>query len=79
MAIAVERVEKKRWAMRWIAGPNQSEALWGMLCVAPAVLGFVLWYLGPMVASLVLSFTDYQVAGGTNWVGLDNFQTDVQR
>lgn len=74
MAVAVERAERKRWAMRWIAGPNQSEALWGMLCVAPAVLGFVFWYLGPMVASLVLSFTDYQVAGGAHWTGLDNFQ-----
>lgn len=73
MAIAVERAEKKRWATRWIAGPNQSEALWGMLCVAPAVIGFVLWYLGPMVASLVLAFTDYTVAGGADWTGLDNF------
>jgi multiple sugar transport system permease protein len=45
-----------------------------MLCVAPAVLGFVFWYLGPMVASLVLSFTDYRVAGGASWTGLDNFE-----
>jgi len=75
MAIAAERAAGHRRTARWFSGPGQREALWGMLCVAPAVLGFVLWYLGPMVASLVLSFTDYQVAGGADWTGLDNFRT----
>src|SRR6185436_8181506 len=29
---------------------------------------------GPMVASLILSFTDYSIIQKTHWVGLDNYQ-----
>lgn len=45
-----------------------------MLCVAPAVLGFLLWQLGPILASLGIAFTDWKIAGSPHWVGLDNFQ-----
>src|SRR5215218_5709837 len=75
MAIAVGPAKKRNRLAKAFSGPGQREALWGMLCVAPAVIGFVAWYLGPMIASLVLAFTDYQVAGGADWVGVDNFQT----
>jgi ABC-type sugar transport system permease subunit len=75
MAIAVGRTKERRRLSKAFSGPGQKEALWGMLCVAPAVIGFVAWYLGPMIASLGLAFTDYQVAGGADWVGLDNFHT----
>lgn len=48
--------------------------MWGMICVSPAVLGFLLWDVGPMVASFVLSLTDWSVTGSASWVGTANFE-----
>jgi multiple sugar transport system permease protein len=53
---------------------HRSEALWGICCVAPAVLGFFLWQLGPILGSLLISFTDWTVANSPSWIGPKNFQ-----
>jgi raffinose/stachyose/melibiose transport system permease protein len=45
-----------------------------MACAAPAVLGFLFWQLGPIVASLFIALTDWRIAASPNWIGLDNFQ-----
>jgi len=44
--------------------------------LSPWVLGFAAFTAGPMVISLVLSFTDYQVLdpGSTSWVGAGNYR-----
>lgn len=39
----------------------------------PWMLGFFLLVLGPMVASLYLSFTNYNLIGSADWIGLDNY------
>src|ERR1700754_5153164 len=42
--------------------------------LAPWLLGLVLITLIPMVVSLYLSFTDFNlIRSGTEWVGLDNY------
>jgi len=47
---------------------------YGLLFTAPAIVGFLLFTLGPMIASLALSLTDYNVfKAQTAWVGLDNY------
>ncbi|MBA2758067.1 MAG: sugar ABC transporter permease [Chloroflexia bacterium] len=48
--------------------------MWGLICVSPAILGFLLWDIGPMIASIVLSFSDWSVTGTTSWIGTENFQ-----
>jgi len=53
---------------------HRREALWGMLCVAPAVLGFFCWQLGPILGSLLIAFTDWTVANTPHWIGIQNFQ-----
>lgn len=53
---------------------RRQEALWGILCVAPAVLGFLIWQLGPIIASLLIAFTDWNIAGTPDWIGVENFQ-----
>jgi multiple sugar transport system permease protein len=47
----------------------------GYLFVAPFFLGFLLFTLGPFVASLVLSFTKWTGIGAAHFVGLRNYQT----
>ena len=52
---------------------RRNEALWGILCVAPAILGFLIWQLGPIVASLLIAFTDWNIASTPSWIGTENF------
>lgn len=53
---------------------RRQEALWALVCVAPALLGFVLWHFGPIVASLLMAFMDWNMVGTPRWVGTANFQ-----
>ena len=60
-------------SMRWYRRREQAA---GWLFAAPALIGFLVFSLVPMLASLYWSFTDFNVfANTTNFVGLDNFQT----
>src|SRR3977135_4143780 len=43
------------------------------LLLTPWLIGLLAITLGPMLASLSLSFTDYNLLGQTNWVGLNNY------
>jgi multiple sugar transport system permease protein len=52
---------------------RRREALDGYLFMAPAVLGFVLFTLLPMLASFGLGFTEYDLLSAPTWVGLGNY------
>ena len=43
------------------------------LFLTPWLIGLLAITLGPMLASLYLSFTDYSLLGDATWVGLDNY------
>lgn len=43
------------------------------LFASPWLLGLLFFVLGPTIASLGLSFTDYPVIVAPKWVGLQNF------
>lgn len=45
----------------------------GLLFSLPALLGFLLFTAGPMIISLVMSFTDYSIAKPVSFVGLKNY------
>ena len=49
------------------------ENRWGVLMALPAMLGFLLWNLLPMIASLVISFTEWTVVTRPKFVGTANF------
>ncbi|MEU5529055.1 sugar ABC transporter permease [Micromonospora chersina] len=50
------------------------EARWAYVFLAPWIVGFLLFTAGPMVASLWLSFTEYDVINAPRWTGLDNYR-----
>jgi multiple sugar transport system permease protein len=68
-AVPAQRVGVQRRASR----ARRREALAGMLWTSPWLLGFVLFTLGPVLASLFLSFNDYTISGVPKWVGLANY------
>jgi multiple sugar transport system permease protein len=53
------------------------EAIWAYALVSPWVIGFLVWTVGPMVASLVFSFAQYDVVSPLVWRGIGNFREIV--
>jgi multiple sugar transport system permease protein len=53
---------------------RRREAVIGYLYLTPWLLGFILFTLGPMIASLVLSFTDFDLATDPSFLGLRNYR-----
>ena len=49
------------------------EERWGYLYISPWVLGFLIFQLGPMIASLYFSFTRYEFPLKPRWIGLGNY------
>lgn len=65
------------WALRR-AGPVgkllRGEALAGWLFASPWLLGFLLFTAGPIVASIIFSFCDYDVLHPARYVGWNNYR-----
>lgn len=53
--------------------PQHQEALAALAFIAPWIVGFLVFTAGPMVASLVLSFTNYDVLTPPKFIGVDNY------
>jgi multiple sugar transport system permease protein len=51
----------------------QSEALTGWLFIAPALLGFLVFYLFPTLRAIEISFTEWNLLRAPRFVGLDNY------
>ena len=56
--------------------PRRAQVLWGFLFITPWILGFLFFIFGPMLASLYLSMTNYNIErpGEMEFIGLDHYQ-----
>jgi multiple sugar transport system permease protein len=54
--------------------PTRDQPGIAYLFLSPWVCGAVLLTVGPMLASLYLSFTDYDLFTSPNWIGFDNYR-----
>jgi multiple sugar transport system permease protein len=52
----------------------RSEAAAGILFASPWILGFVVFTIGPIIASVIFSLCDYDVLHAARWVGLQNYR-----
>jgi multiple sugar transport system permease protein len=62
-------------ARRWFAGFASRDTWAAYAFLSPWLFGFVVFTAGPMIASLIISFTDYSVIQTTHNVGLANYHT----
>jgi multiple sugar transport system permease protein len=55
--------------------PSTREAIWGYVFIGPWLIGLALFTAGPIVASLVMSMTNFDLlhADQTRFIGLDNY------
>ncbi len=58
---------KRPWTL------SQQEAVWAYLFISPWIIGFFVFTVGPMLASLYFSATEYNVIDPPEWVGLANY------
>ncbi len=61
----------------WRHRGRRRQAFWGYAFIAPNFLGIAVFLLLPIVISLVLSFTNWDMVGDPEFVGLDNYQRMV--
>jgi len=64
----------RRRTLRRTGSLARREALTFYLLISPWLLGLLLFVLGPMVASLVISFTKWDLLSPARFVGLDNYE-----
>ena len=53
---------------------KKNETLLGWLMVSPFLIGFIAFTAIPMIASLFISFTEWDMLSTPEWVGLDNYK-----
>ena len=54
-------------------GPLDSERRWAWVFLAPALVGLAVLSAGPILATLAISFSDWDLLTAPTWTGLDNF------
>ena len=55
---------------------HRRQVLWGLLCLSPWIIGFLVFYLVPMLVSLVFTFTNFDLSrpDHIDFIGLANWQ-----
>ncbi len=71
-------VAPARAPARGLRQARRREALYGYIFMLPAIIGLLVFLIGPIIASLYLSFTNYNVISESRWIGLDNYTTLFQ-
>ena len=60
------------WAV--LSPARRREAISGYLFISPWLIGFLIFFVGPILTSLVLSFTNWNIVGEPVWIGLKNYE-----
>ena len=65
---------RRKRAQRWASGFRKPETWAAYAFLSPWIFGFLVFTSGPMVASFVLSLTDYSIIEETAYVGGQNYR-----
>jgi multiple sugar transport system permease protein len=52
---------------------GKAQLKWGYIFIAPCIIGLLIFNLGPMIFSLIMSFTRWDIITPPQFVGLDNY------
>ncbi len=64
-------------AMRSNGKFRQKEECWAYLMIMPQFIGLVCFILGPVLATLYLSFTSWDLISPPRWIGLQNYTSQL--
>lgn len=51
------------------------DAFWAIILLLPNLIGFLCFTIFPVIASFLLSFTEYDILSPMKWIGLKNYST----
>ena len=68
-ASPVQRTERRPVKRR-----ERSDLKTALFFIAPAMIGFVVFYLVPTLRGIYLSFTEYSILGDPTWIGTANYE-----
>lgn len=68
---------RRRGSPRPVGALSRQQSRWGHTFVAPAVIGFAVFTVGPMLASLVIGLTDWSIGSRPQFVGTQNYEAVV--
>lgn len=71
--IALLSMMQPNMAQALNAKTNHEQVISGWLFLSPNLLGFLIFFAGPLILSFYFSFTDSDAFNPPNWVGLDNY------
>ena len=75
--LAPPSTPRKRGLLAIIVGATSAQgarkSLWGVVFISPWLIGLLFFVAGPIVASLYLSFTTYDILSAPKWTGLGNY------
>ncbi len=74
-SVAIGHLARIAARMRGLSEGEQRKVYWGFLFASPWIIGFLIFVVGPALASLYYSVTDYQLGKEMKYVGLDNYRT----
>lgn len=66
---------KRRERWRDLSPMRRREALIGLAFISPWIIGFLIFSLGPFLASFILSFTQYNILQPPEWIGVEHYRT----
>lgn len=64
------------WLQRLVGAQTQFQAkraIWGYIFALPWILGLIIFWGGPIIASFYFAFTEYAVIGAPKFIGLSNY------
>jgi multiple sugar transport system permease protein len=67
MTTQTESYRRRFWTL------PRREAAWAYIFISPWIIGFLVFTLGPMLASLFFSLSKYNIVDAPQWRGLANF------
>ncbi len=56
------------------AGLGSREFWTGLAFLSPWIIGFLVFTAGPIVFSIIISFTEFEIINPARWVGLENYR-----
>ncbi len=65
-SVTVAKAHKKGWR-------DRREAVNAYVFMSPVIIGLLVFTLGPIIVSLFLSFTNYNLLNDPKWIGVDNY------
>lgn len=53
---------------------DKEDKRWALFFLSPYIIGLLLFWVGPVIASFFISFTDWELVGKPIWVGFENYK-----